>query len=183
LGERRKDGMSVCIIHHPLCEPSTCIACHQAFCGHDESKHPTGYYHEYCSQECHDAKKEQLWALAEQRFKECCAVLIVEHSYCFLLPSTKGQYGFKILSGHAKSLEDSMAVDYQYFDKFSTEKRVLCAYRMTPKLEIAFTIYQEKYRSMWTICGFRLLDGEIDTYGVGGNIDVIDLRKKVREAS
>lgn len=180
--------MKVCIINNAYCTPCPCANCYCIFCAHE---HPElrafGYYGQYCTKECREAKNKQIWELGKARFNHSQVVLVVERDYCYLVlnqhkqhTEAKGGYGFKVLHESAKSLTDTPALDYCHFPGLSVEDYPI-TYAMKPKLQVAISVTDEYVKSMWTIVGFRVLDGEIDTYGVGGHIEVIDLRSESEE--
>jgi len=177
----------ICPINNAYCKPRPCENCKRIFCAH---QHPElrsfGYYGQYCSPECRDAKAEQMMVLGRTRWECSRIVLIVEQEYCYLVINRKNKekpgYGFKILHEEANSRGDGLNLDYCHYPGFSVEDHPV-TYAMHPQLQVAIAVYDERDRSMWTIIGFRVLDGEVDTYGVGGHIEVIDLRKEETDES
>jgi hypothetical protein len=181
--------MKECIIQNAYCTPQSCANCTRVFCAHE---HPElrafGSYGQYCSRDCQDAKNQQVFALGQERFNQSRIVLIVEEGYCYLVcnkhkreKNARG-YGFKILQESAKAPGEKLVLDYCYYPGFSSEDHPV-TYEMRSHLQVAIAINDEYDNSMWTIVGFRLLDdGTIDTYGVGGHIEVIDMRVTITDA-
>ncbi len=175
--------MKECIIQNAYCTPRPCAYCKRVFCAHEHPKlRAFGSYGQYCTEECRDTKNQQLFALGQTRFDQTRVVLIVEESYCYLVCNKRNRekggegYGFKILHESAKSLTDKLDLDYCHYPGFSIEDHPV-TYEIRPRLQIVVYIYDEYSNSVWTMLGFRLLeDGAFDTYGVGGHIEVIDLR-------
>lgn len=177
--------MRLCIIGNAYCIPCPCANCYRIFCAHEHpEKRAFGYYGQYCSKECQDAKCTQIWEIGKTRFQYSRVVLIVEFNHCYLVlnrhkdnKEAKGGYGFKILHESAESLTDKLALDYSHFPGLGVGNYPI-TFTMMPKLQVALSLTDEYDKSMWTIVGFRVLSGEIDTYGVGGHIEVVDLRSE-----
>lgn len=158
----------VCVINHPLCKPDCCNGCGREFCAHElPDTRAIGYYGEYCSETCRAAKRAQILELAQTHFKQARLVLVVEERYCYLVPNHAERYGFKILS------DEGSGPLYTYADRWCP---ALLTYAMTKQLTISYCVTDEKWQSMWTIRGFRFVDGSVDVFGVGEALVVIDQR-------
>jgi hypothetical protein len=172
-----------CPINNAYCTPRACVHCGHIFCGHEPECKPVGFSHQFCSGECRDAKYTEIYALGKERFQQSRMVLIVEQEWCYLVlnrhKASKEHrgYGFKILQESASLRDGKLGLDYCHYPGFSTDDHPV-SYKLYPRLAVAIAVYDEYDSSMWTIVGFRMLDGEIDTYGVGGHIEVIDRRGK-----
>ena len=175
--------MKTCIINNSYCTPRPCANCQRVFCAHE---HPQlrsfGYYGQFCTEECQDAKVQQVLARGKERFNASRIVLIVEPEFCYLVFNRHKRergirgYGFKILQESRMYASDRLDIDYCHYPGFAIVDHPV-TYEINPDLAVAIAVYDEHDSSMWTIVGFRLLDGEIDTFGVGGHIEVIDLRQ------
>lgn len=175
-----------CPINNAYCTRQPCAYCKHVFCAHMRpERRAWGYYGQYCSPECRDAKHAEIFALGKTRFGASRVVLIVEEEYCYLVLNKRGErpgYGFRILDECAKTEIDKLNLCYCHYPGFSTEDHPV-TYAMYPRLAVAMTVEDESRHSMWTIVGFRVLDGEIDTFGVGGHIEVIDRRQTEEEVT
>lgn len=179
--------MQPCPINNAYCTPAPCANCRRVFCAHEhekmEDRRAYGSYGQYCSEACRDAKLAAIWEIGKERFAVSRIVLVVEQDYCYLVLNKhkvggeKPGYGFKILSIWLLSDGKTVKMEplYCHYPGFAIADHPV-TFELFPQLEVALTVYDEYDRSMWTIVGFRVLDGEI-AYGVGGSIDVIDLRK------
>ncbi len=183
VSEQQQPDLDRCVINNPYCTPRPCATCRRVFCAHErEDRRAFGSYGQYCSPECRDAKCKQVWERGSARFEASRVVLVVEQEYCYLVCNRhkvggeKPGYGFKILQESAETPEGKLELDYCHYPGFSVEDHPV-TYMLHPCLSVGIAVYDERDHSMWTIVGFRLLpDGQIDTYGVGGQIEVIDLR-------
>jgi hypothetical protein len=161
-----------CIINNAYCTPKPCVNCGRVFCAHEHpERRAFGYYGQYCTVECHDAKQQTIFAIGENQFSLSRVVLVVEQEYCYLVLNKSHRYGFRILQTNKQS-----GLDYSHYPGFGT-KDCPCTYAMLPDLSIAICVYDESNSSCWTMVGFRFTEKKIDTFGVGGHIEVVDLRK------
>jgi hypothetical protein len=147
-------------------------------------KRAFGSYGQYCSPECRDTKNAALWTLGSARFGASGIVLIVESEYVYLVldrmvkEHSQG-YNFKILQESCMYGDHTERhMDYCHYPGFGIEDHPV-TYKIYPQMAVAIERYDVYAKSVWTMVGFSIAeDGTVNTFGVGGHIEVIDSRKE-----